>query len=72
MDPQWAVTRGPGAELYSSAFLLECEDRLEESATAWQVIIAWNEARGQTLETEWPKRELERLHAEITARTGDQ
>jgi tetratricopeptide (TPR) repeat protein len=58
--------------LYSSAFLLEREDRLEESAAAWQAIIAWNEAREQALETEWPKRELERLHAELTARTGDQ
>ena len=58
--------------LYSSAFLLEREDRLEESAAAWQAIIDWNEAREQTLETEWPKRELERLHAELTARTADQ
>ena len=58
--------------LYSSAFLLEREDRLEESAAAWQAIIDWNEAREQTLETEWPKRELERLHAELTARTGDE
>ena len=58
--------------LYSSAFLLEREDRLDESAAAWQAIIAWNEAREQALETEWPKRELERLHAELTARTADQ
>jgi tetratricopeptide (TPR) repeat protein len=58
--------------LYSSAFLLEREDRLAESAAAWQAIIDWNEAREQTLETEWPKRELERLHAELAARTGDQ
>jgi tetratricopeptide (TPR) repeat protein len=47
--------------LYSSAFLLEREDRLEESAAAWQAAIDWNDARNQTLETEWPKRELERL-----------
>jgi tetratricopeptide (TPR) repeat protein len=58
--------------LYSSAFLLEREDRLEESAAAWQAIIEWNEAREQTLETEWPRRELERLHAELAARTGEQ
>jgi tetratricopeptide (TPR) repeat protein len=56
--------------LYSSAFLLEREDRLEESAAAWQAIVDWNEAREQTLETEWPKRELERLHTELAARTG--
>ena len=57
--------------LYSSAFLLEREDRLEESAAAWQAIIDWNEAREQTLETEWPKRELERLRAELTKRMRD-
>jgi tetratricopeptide (TPR) repeat protein len=57
--------------LYSSAFLLEREDRLEESAAAWQAIIDWNEARGQTLETEWPRQELERLRAELGARRGD-
>jgi tetratricopeptide (TPR) repeat protein len=58
--------------LYSSAFLLEREGRLEESAAVWQAIIDWNDVRGQTLETEWPKRELERLHAELAALTGDQ
>jgi tetratricopeptide (TPR) repeat protein len=58
--------------LYSSAFLLEREGRLEESAAAWQAIIDWNEARNQTLETEWPKRELERLHAELASQAGDE
>jgi tetratricopeptide (TPR) repeat protein len=46
--------------LYSSAFLLEREGRLEESARAWQAIIDWSEARALTLEAEGPKRELER------------
>jgi tetratricopeptide (TPR) repeat protein len=58
--------------LYSSAFLLEREDRMEESAAAWQAIIDWNQARNQTLETEWPKQELARLQAELAARTGEQ
>jgi tetratricopeptide (TPR) repeat protein len=58
--------------LYSSAFLLEREDRLEESAAAWQAIIDWNDARSQALETEWPRRELERLRVELASRTGDQ
>jgi tetratricopeptide (TPR) repeat protein len=57
--------------LYSSAFLLDREDRLEESAAAWQAIIDWNQARNQTLETEWPKQELERLHTELAARRGE-
>jgi hypothetical protein len=49
--------------LYSSAFLLEREGRLGEAAEAWRAIIAWNESRGQLLQTEWPKQELERLGA---------
>jgi tetratricopeptide (TPR) repeat protein len=47
--------------LYSSAFLLEREGRHADAADAWRSIIAWNQARGYTLQTEWPKRELERL-----------
>jgi tetratricopeptide (TPR) repeat protein len=50
--------------LYSSAFLLEREGRLAEAAEAWRSIIAWNEARGYTLQSEWPKQELSRLQAE--------
>jgi tetratricopeptide (TPR) repeat protein len=55
--------------LYSSAFLLEREDRL---AAAWQAIIDWNDARNETLDTEWLRRELERLRAELAPRTADQ
>lgn len=47
--------------LYSSAFLLEREQRLEEAVEAWRAIIEWNDAHGATLENEWPRRELERL-----------
>jgi tetratricopeptide (TPR) repeat protein len=47
--------------LYSSAFLLEQEGRVEEAVEAWRSIIEWNESRGYTLQSEWPKRELERL-----------
>jgi tetratricopeptide (TPR) repeat protein len=69
-DPQGALadwTRALELEpedigaLYSSAFLLEREGRLAEAADAWGSIIEWNESRGFTLQTEWPKRELERL-----------
>lgn len=49
------------AALYSTAFLLEREGRLAESAHAWQAIIDWSEARGNTLDVVWPKQELERL-----------
>ena len=34
-------------------------------------LLAGYEAREQTLETEWPKRELERLRTELAARTGE-
>jgi tetratricopeptide (TPR) repeat protein len=47
--------------LYSSAFLLERQGRPAEAADAWRSIIEWNESRGFTLQTEWPKHELERL-----------
>jgi tetratricopeptide (TPR) repeat protein len=56
--------------LYSSAFLLEREARLEESARAWQEIIDWNTARDLTLETVWPTQELERLRAKNTDGRG--
>jgi tetratricopeptide (TPR) repeat protein len=51
--------------LYSSAFLLEREGRLEEAVQAWRSIVAWSESRGTALETEWPKRELERLRRSL-------
>jgi len=47
--------------LYSSAFLLEREGRLDDAADAWRSIIEWNQSRGFTLQTKWPKQELERL-----------
>jgi tetratricopeptide (TPR) repeat protein len=49
--------------LYMSAFLLEREHRLGEAIEAWQSIIDWNESRGYTLQTVWPKQELERLRS---------
>jgi tetratricopeptide (TPR) repeat protein len=53
-------TIGP---LYSSAFLLEREGRLEEAIEAWRAIIDWCEERGYTLQTVWPRHKLERLRA---------
>lgn len=47
--------------LYSSAFLLEREGRLDEARDAWRSIVHWNETRGFTLQAEWPKQELKRL-----------
>ena len=47
--------------LYSSAFLFEREGRLAEAVDAWRSIIAWNEAYGFTVDTEWPRRELKRI-----------
>jgi len=56
--------------LYSTAFLLEREGRLAESAEAWQEIIDWNETRGLTLESVWPKQEVARLRRSLTPREG--
>jgi tetratricopeptide (TPR) repeat protein len=51
--------------LYSSAFLLEREGRLDEAIEAWQAIVDWSQARGSMLEVEWPTRELQRLRAAV-------
>jgi protein O-GlcNAc transferase len=47
--------------LYSSAFLLERQNRLDEAVQAWSAIRDWAHARGYTRDTEWPTRELDRL-----------
>ncbi len=47
--------------LYMSAFLLERIGRRQEAMDNWQAIIDWSEARGNELDTIWPKQELERL-----------
>jgi tetratricopeptide (TPR) repeat protein len=69
-DPEGALTDWKRAleldpedigALYSSAFLLEREGRLAEAADAWRSIIEWNQSRGFTPQTEWPKQELQRL-----------
>jgi hypothetical protein len=52
--------------LYSTAFLLE---RLtaSEAIAAWRAILAWSQARGHTLDTHWPLREIQRLEALLGA-----
>jgi tetratricopeptide (TPR) repeat protein len=54
--------------LYSSAFLLEREGRLAEAIQAWRSIIEWSAARGFTLDTDWPNREIERLRGTLEER----
>lgn len=61
------VDRQDIGALYSSAFLLEREGRLEEALAMWRTIIAWHGSRGHTLQTEWPVREAERLQAALEA-----
>jgi tetratricopeptide (TPR) repeat protein len=62
-DWRWALALDPEdiAALYSSAFMLEREGRLEEAMEAWRSIIDWNESRGYTVQAVWPKQEFERL-----------
>jgi hypothetical protein len=40
---------------------LEREGRAADAANAWRSIIEWNESHGYTLQSEWPRRELQRL-----------
>jgi len=49
------------SSIYSSAFLFKREGRLDDAIDAWRYILDWCESRGYQLDTEWPKRELERL-----------
>jgi hypothetical protein len=46
---------------YSSAFLLERQNRLDAAIRAWQAIRDWARERGYTRDTEWPACELDRL-----------
>ncbi len=46
---------------YSAAFLLERQGRLAEAAGEWRFIISWMEERGDTINLNWPRRELHRL-----------
>ena len=50
------------SSIYSSAFLLEHEGRLREAAETWRYIVEWCEGHGYTLDSAWPKRQLERLN----------
>jgi tetratricopeptide (TPR) repeat protein len=52
--------------VYSSAFLLEREGRLQEAIAAWQFIIDWCDFHDAPLTAEWPKRELERLRGMLS------
>jgi tetratricopeptide (TPR) repeat protein len=51
--------------LYSIAFLLEREGRLDEALEAWRSIVAWNEQRNERLAAEYPRSELERVRQRI-------
>ena len=55
------------APLYSTAFLLERESRLDEAIETWRSIVAWNEERGHQLAAEYPASELERLRRRTRA-----
>jgi hypothetical protein len=46
---------------YSTADLLERQDRPAEAALEWRFIIDWCEERGHSIAADRPKRELQRL-----------
>ena len=47
--------------LFSSAYLLEREGRIEQAIDVWQEIVAWSRARDNSLDVQWTERELARL-----------
>ena len=47
--------------VYSSAFLLEREGRLAETAEAWRQIVDFATERGWELTAAWPRQELQRV-----------
>jgi tetratricopeptide (TPR) repeat protein len=56
--------------LYSTAFLLERERRVDEALEAWRSIVTWCEEHDAGLAAEYPRRELERLGASIQNRNA--
>jgi tetratricopeptide (TPR) repeat protein len=58
--------------LYSTAFLLEREGRLEEAIETWRAIVAWNDERGYELAAEYPRSELERVQLATNAERSGQ
>jgi tetratricopeptide (TPR) repeat protein len=54
--------------VYMSAFLLEREGRLTESAEAWRHILEIAEARGWEMTAVWPRQELHRLQELLVER----
>jgi tetratricopeptide (TPR) repeat protein len=64
---QRAFTLGPDnlSPRYSTAFLLERQDRLAEAAAEWRFIIGWCEEHGYAISADWPRRELQRLEARL-------
>jgi tetratricopeptide (TPR) repeat protein len=51
--------------LYSTAFLYEREGRTQDALAAWTAIRNWAQARGYSLDTEWPERERQRLLSQL-------
>ena len=64
---QHAFTLGPDnlSPRYSTAFLLERQDRLAEAAAEWRFIIGWCEEHGYAISADWPRRMLQGLEARL-------
>lgn len=54
--------------VYSSAFLLEDVERLEEAVESWQQILAHSDAQGAELDAMWPRQEIQRLERLLAER----
>jgi tetratricopeptide (TPR) repeat protein len=64
---QCAFTLNPDnlSPRYSTAFLLEHQDRLAEAAAEWRFIIRWCEEHGYAISADWPRRMLQGLEARL-------
>jgi tetratricopeptide (TPR) repeat protein len=64
---QRAFTLNPDnlSSRYSTAFLLESQDRLSEAAAEWRFIIGWCEDHGYAFSADWPRRMLQGLEARL-------
>jgi hypothetical protein len=51
--------------MYSTAFLLERDGRLQEAVETWRYIIEWCEARDYRQDVEWPRQEIGRLRDQL-------
>ncbi|MDF2686540.1 MAG: TPR-domain containing protein [Clostridia bacterium] len=64
-DKSLALDNNDAGSLYGKACLYMDTNRNKEAITAWEDVVTWLEAHGYSVETDWPKREIEKLKNKI-------